>query len=110
MPNNTASKRVKQHSTSAKENGKVKSYPPPKQLATPTDLKPEEVERIVAAVNPLLADAFALFTKTKNFHLRMIMKSTGRQLGDQSTSQPRQLIENTSDPLQESGAGRSGAG
>jgi starvation-inducible DNA-binding protein len=68
MPNNTASKRAKQHSASAKENGKVKSYPPPKQLATPSDLKPEEVERIVAAVNPLIADAFALFTKTKNFH------------------------------------------
>ena len=68
MPNNTASKRAKQHSASSKENGKVKSYPPPKQLATPSDLKPEEVERIVAAVNPLIADAFALFTKTKNFH------------------------------------------
>jgi starvation-inducible DNA-binding protein len=68
MPGNTASKRAKQHSASAKENGKVKSYPPPKQLATPSDLKPEEVERIVAAVNPLIADAFALFTKTKNFH------------------------------------------
>src|SRR5215510_7908044 len=68
MPNNTASKRAKQHSASSKENGKVKSYPPPKQLATPTDLRPEEVERIVAAVNPLIADAFALFTKTKNFH------------------------------------------
>src|SRR5215813_15397319 len=68
MPNNTASKRAKQHSASAKENGKIKSYPAPKQLATPSDLKPEEVERIVAAVNPLIADAFALFTKTKNFH------------------------------------------
>ncbi|HEX5081535.1 MAG TPA: DNA starvation/stationary phase protection protein [Blastocatellia bacterium] len=68
MPDNTASKRAKQHSASAKENGKVKSYPPPKQLATPSDLKPEEVERVVAAVNPLIADAFALFTKTKNFH------------------------------------------
>jgi starvation-inducible DNA-binding protein len=68
MPNNTASKKAKQHSASAKENAKVKSYPPPKQLATPSDLKPEEVERIVEAVNPLIADAFALFTKTKNFH------------------------------------------
>jgi starvation-inducible DNA-binding protein len=68
MPNNAASKRAKQHSASAKENSKVKSYPAPKQLATPSDLKPEEIERIVAAVNPLIADAFALFTKTKNFH------------------------------------------
>jgi starvation-inducible DNA-binding protein len=68
MPNNAASKRAKQHSASATENSKVKSYPAPKQLATPSDLKQEEIERIVAAVNPLIADAFALFTKTKNFH------------------------------------------
>lgn len=43
-------------------------YPSPSQLATPTDLKPEEVEAVVKAVNPLVADAFALYTKTKNFH------------------------------------------
>src|SRR5262245_15373101 len=47
---------------------KMDSYPAPKQLATPTDLRPEEVKRIVEAINPLIADAFALFTKTKNFH------------------------------------------
>jgi starvation-inducible DNA-binding protein len=46
----------------------IRSYPAPKQLATPTDLKPEEVRAVVEAVNPLIADAFALFTKTKNFH------------------------------------------
>lgn len=40
----------------------------PKQLATPTDLKPEEVQKIAMAVNPIIADAFALYTKTKNFH------------------------------------------
>lgn len=52
-----------------KTNGKTNyGYPAPKQLATPTDLKPEEVEKICAAVNPLIADAFALYTKTKNFH------------------------------------------
>src|SRR6266480_5217659 len=45
-----------------------KGYPAPKELATPTDLSPEEVQRIVEAVNPLIADAFALYTKTKNFH------------------------------------------
>lgn len=53
----------------AKTDGKTNyGYPAPKQLATPTDLKPEEVEKICAAVNPLIADAFALYTKTKNFH------------------------------------------
>src|ERR1700682_6035285 len=45
-----------------------KGYPAPEELATPTDLKPQEVKRIVEAVNPLIADAFALYTKTKNFH------------------------------------------
>jgi starvation-inducible DNA-binding protein len=51
-----------------KANGRIKSYPAPKELATPTDLKPEEVRSIVEALNPLIADAFALFTKTKNYH------------------------------------------
>jgi starvation-inducible DNA-binding protein len=37
-------------------------------LATPTDLKFEEVESIRKAINPLIADAFALYIKTKNFH------------------------------------------
>ncbi len=45
-----------------------KGYPAQKELATPTDLTPQEVQRIVEAVNPLIADAFALYTKTKNFH------------------------------------------
>src|SRR4030081_871650 len=40
----------------------------PKPLATPTDLKEEEVRAVTAAVNPLIADAFALYIKTKNFH------------------------------------------
>jgi starvation-inducible DNA-binding protein len=37
-------------------------------LDTPTDLPPEAVKKISAAVNVLLADAFALYLKTKNFH------------------------------------------
>jgi len=51
-----------------KKNGNLKSYPAPRELATPTDLKPEEVEKVVETINPLVADAFALFVKTKNFH------------------------------------------
>ncbi|KAJ2962316.1 hypothetical protein NQZ79_g2564 [Umbelopsis isabellina] len=39
-----------------------------KLLATPTDLKKESVEQIVGAVNPLIADTYALFLKTKNYH------------------------------------------
>ena len=46
--------------------GKV--YPAPSELATPTDLKPQEVEAITEALNPLVADLFALYVKTKNFH------------------------------------------
>ena len=37
-------------------------------LDTPSDLSPDAVEKISAAVNTLLADAFALYMKTKNFH------------------------------------------
>ena len=47
---------------------KIGSYPAPKELATPTDLKSEEVRAVVEAINPLIADAFAMFVKTKNFH------------------------------------------
>jgi starvation-inducible DNA-binding protein len=37
-------------------------------LDTPTDLAPAAVEKISASLNVLLADAFALYLKTKNFH------------------------------------------
>ncbi|RJF63565.1 Dps family protein [Rhodopseudomonas palustris] len=37
-------------------------------LDTPTDLPQEAVDKISAALNTLLADAFALYLKTKNFH------------------------------------------
>lgn len=47
---------------------KIKSFPAPAQLATITDLKPEQVQKITEAINPLIADAFALYVKTKNFH------------------------------------------
>jgi starvation-inducible DNA-binding protein len=46
----------------------VKSSPTPAELATPTDLTPEEVQAICDVVNPLIADAFALYVKTKNYH------------------------------------------
>lgn len=37
-------------------------------LDTPTDLSPGAVKAISAALNAILADAFALYLKTKNFH------------------------------------------
>src|SRR5919202_1165463 len=46
----------------------VKSPTAPPQLATPTDLQPGEVQAVCSAVNPLIADAIALYVKTKNYH------------------------------------------
>jgi starvation-inducible DNA-binding protein len=40
----------------------------PSRLDTPTDLSEEAVREISAALNALLADTFALYVKTKNFH------------------------------------------
>ena len=40
----------------------------PQRLDTPTDLSAEAVREISAALNALLADTFALYVKTKNFH------------------------------------------
>jgi starvation-inducible DNA-binding protein len=37
-------------------------------LDTPTDLSPEAVGAVSEALNALLADTFALYVKTKNFH------------------------------------------
>ena len=37
-------------------------------LATPTDLKAAATRDIAAAMNGILADIFALYLKTKNFH------------------------------------------
>jgi len=42
--------------------------PAPRALATPTDLSPEGVRAITGAINGLIADAFALYLKTKNYH------------------------------------------
>jgi starvation-inducible DNA-binding protein len=40
-------------------------------LQTPTDLSHEGVEEISSALRQLLADVFALYVKTKNFHWHM---------------------------------------
>ncbi len=46
----------------------VKAFPAPSQLATLTDLTSQQAQAITEALNPLIADAFALYVKTKNFH------------------------------------------
>jgi starvation-inducible DNA-binding protein len=40
----------------------------PRDLKTPTDLSSNETKSVADALNGVLADAFALFLKTKNFH------------------------------------------
>ncbi|HWX55781.1 MAG TPA: DNA starvation/stationary phase protection protein [Verrucomicrobiae bacterium] len=40
-------------------------------LLTPTDLKPAATRDIAGAMNAILADVFALYLKTKNFHWHM---------------------------------------
>jgi starvation-inducible DNA-binding protein len=40
-------------------------------LATPSDIDPKSVQEITGALNALLADTFALYLKTKNFHWHM---------------------------------------
>jgi starvation-inducible DNA-binding protein len=40
----------------------------PARLDTPTDLSSEAVHEVSAALNALVADTFALYVKTKNFH------------------------------------------
>ena len=52
---------------------KAKSLNMPQNVAlmTPTDLKKEETKDISIAMNGILADVFALYLKTKNFHWHM---------------------------------------
>ena len=45
--------------------------PQDKALMTPTDLKSGETKDIAVAMNGILADVFALYLKTKNFHWHM---------------------------------------
>jgi starvation-inducible DNA-binding protein len=40
-------------------------------LTTPSDIRPDDVKNITAGLNALLADVFALYLKTKNFHWHM---------------------------------------
>jgi starvation-inducible DNA-binding protein len=44
------------------------SYPAPAPLSTATDLSSREAQAVTEALNPLVADLFALYVKTKNFH------------------------------------------
>jgi starvation-inducible DNA-binding protein len=47
---------------------KLEPHTAPARLDTPTDLSDDAVREVSAALNALLADTFALYVKTKNFH------------------------------------------
>lgn len=62
VPNGTASNGAQ----IATLNASAPNVPP--RLAVPTELSGETTEAVSLAVNGIIADAFALYLKTKNFH------------------------------------------
>jgi starvation-inducible DNA-binding protein len=61
-------KMVKKVSAKKLQDLKVRQAAP---LTTPTDLRSKAVKDIAGALNAILADVFALYLKTKNFHWHM---------------------------------------
>ena len=57
--------------TTAQAPIKDQNMPKDAALKTPTPLKPQETKDIAVAMNGILADVFALYLKTKNFHWHM---------------------------------------
>lgn len=78
---------------------KVRAFPAPEQLATPTDLSSDDVRKVTEAINPLVADAFALYVKTKNFHWHL----SGARFRDIHLllDEQAKAIFGTTDPLAE---------
>jgi len=67
MAKSTTSKRAAKAKGAANIGGQRKSQPVA-QLGTPSRLSPEATRDIAGALTALLADCFALYLKTKNFH------------------------------------------
>ncbi len=69
------------------------------EMNTPTDLSADAVDKVAKALNGLLADAFALYLKTKNFHWHL----SGRHFRDYHLMLDEQSdqIFATTDPLAE---------
>jgi starvation-inducible DNA-binding protein len=68
-------------------------------LSTPTDLSEKGAAAVVQAINPLIADSFALYMKTKNFHWHL-SGSHFRDYHLMLDEQADQILEST-DPLAE---------
>ncbi|TMJ02593.1 MAG: DNA starvation/stationary phase protection protein [Alphaproteobacteria bacterium] len=77
----------------------LKRGAPARELDTPTDLDQAAVNEISAALNAILADSFALYLKTKNFHWHI----SGPQFRDYHLMLDEQAdaIFATTDPLAE---------
>lgn len=80
-------------------NQQIKTFPVPQQLATLTDLTSQEVQAITEAVNPLIADAFVLYTKLKNYHWHLA-GSHFREYHKLFDQQAEEILESI-DPLAE---------
>ncbi len=59
---------MKKISASRRQDLKARQMAP---LVTPSDLRPKAAKDIAGAMNGILADVFALYLKTKNFHWHM---------------------------------------
>lgn len=70
-----------------------------RRLDTPTDLGDNEVKSVAEAVNGLLADAFALYMKTKNYHWH-ISGPHFRDYHEMLDEQAAEILA-TTDPLAE---------
>jgi starvation-inducible DNA-binding protein len=81
----------------SKTNNKSQKVSP--DLDTPTDLPQEAVDKVSKALTVLLADAFALYVKTKNFHWHV----SGRHFRDYHLLLDEQAdaIFATTDPIAE---------
>lgn len=55
----------------AVKDAKMSKNEVPPKLAVPNDLNEKKRQEVVISLNPLVADAFALYVKTKNFHWHM---------------------------------------
>ncbi|OLV16223.1 Dps family protein [Deinococcus marmoris] len=78
---------------------KAAAYPAPDALKTPSDMKDEGIQKIVEAINPIIADAYAAYLKTKNFHWHL-SGSHFRDYHLMFDEQAEQLLGST-DPLAE---------
>jgi starvation-inducible DNA-binding protein len=59
---------IKAHGVPRKLDGFNGQKGTPRELSTPSDLSEKGRQEIAKVINPLVADSFALYVKTKNFH------------------------------------------